>query len=110
MSDKAHLVVHLIVGFDGLFVLTEFSTTKITTFSETNFIRDNGIVISHLRALHALIVYQMGTVCGGAHEISGIKAPIFLSGWVGGGGVGGVGGGGVGTSGGVVGGVIRLSF
>ena len=28
----------------------------------------------------------MGTLCGGAHEISGIKAPIFLRGWVGGGG------------------------
>ena len=29
----------------------------------------------------------MGRLCGGAHEISGIKAPIFLRGWVGGGGV-----------------------
>ena len=35
------------------------------------------------------IVYQMGRLCGGAHEISGIKAPIFLRGWVGGGGTGG---------------------
>ena len=54
----------------------------------------------------------MGRLCGGAHEISGIKDPIFLNGWVGGGGVGGgrVGWGGVGSSGGVVGGVIRLSF
>ena len=34
----------------------------------------------------------MGRLCGGAHEISGIKAPIFLLGWV------------------VVGRVIRLSF
>ena len=25
----------------------------------------------------------MGRLCGGAHEISGIKAPIFLHGWVG---------------------------
>ena len=25
----------------------------------------------------------MGRLCGGAHEISGIKAPIFLRGWVG---------------------------
>ena len=33
----------------------------------------------------------MGRLCGGAHEISGIKAPIFLRGWVGGGGGGGVG-------------------
>ena len=31
----------------------------------------------------------MGRLCGGAHEISGIKAPIFLRGWVGFGGVGG---------------------
>ena len=30
-----------------------------------------------------LIVYQMGRLCGGAHEISGIKAQIFLCGWVG---------------------------
>ena len=37
----------------------------------------------------------MGRLCGGAHEISGIKAPIFLHGWVGwddGGRVGGGGG------------------
>ena len=55
----------------------------------------------------------MGRLCGGAHEISGIKAPIFLHGW-GGGGVGGDGVGwvvvGVQSGGGVVGGVIRLSF
>ena len=31
----------------------------------------------------------MGRLCGGAHEISGIKAPLFLCGWVGGGGVAG---------------------
>ena len=38
----------------------------------------------------------MGRLCGGANEISGIKALIFLCGWVGGGGTGsgGVGGGG----------------
>ena len=24
----------------------------------------------------------MGRLCGGAHEISGIKTPIFLHGWV----------------------------
>ena len=30
----------------------------------------------------------MGRLCGGAHEISGIKAPRFLHEWVGGGGVG----------------------
>ena len=62
-----------------------------------------------------LIVYQMGRLCGGAHEISGIKAQIFLREWVrGGGSGGGVGRGGgsrVGDGGvGVVGGVIRLSF
>ena len=34
----------------------------------------------------------MGRLCGRAHEISGIKAPIFLHRWVGGG--GGVDGGG----------------
>ena len=28
------------------------------------------------------IVYQMGRLCAGAHEISGIKAPLFLHGWV----------------------------
>ena len=31
----------------------------------------------------------MGRLCGGAHEISGIKAPLFPCGWWGGGGVGG---------------------
>ena len=48
-----------------------------------------------------LVVYQMGRLCGGAHEISGIKAQIFLRGWVGGGGcgVGGVGRGGGGRVG-----------
>ena len=39
-----------------------------------------------------IIIYQMGRLCGGAHEISGIKTPLFLHGWVGvvggGGGVG----------------------
>ena len=34
----------------------------------------------------SIFVYQMGRLCGGAHEISGIKAPIFLHGWVRGGG------------------------
>ena len=43
-----------------------------------------------------IFVYQMGRLCGGAHEISGIK--------------GRVGDGGVQSGGGVVGGVIRLSF
>ena len=34
----------------------------------------------------------MGRLCGGAHEILGIKAPLFLHGWVGGGFLGWVGG------------------
>ena len=83
---------------------------------------------------HDFIVYRMGRLCGGSHEISGIKAPIFLHMWVGGGGWrwgwwggwcglgGGVGGGGLGVVGWVVVGclwwggwwvvseVIRLSF
>ena len=42
----------------------------------------------------------MGRLCGGAHEISGIKAPLFCVGGVGG---GRVGGGGDGVGGGVVG-------
>ena len=29
-----------------------------------------------------MIVYQMGRLCGGAHEISGIPAPLWLHGWV----------------------------
>ena len=42
----------------------------------------------------------MGRLCGGAHEISGIKAPLFSL-WVGDGGVSGVGvaSGGMGVSG-----------
>ena len=53
--------------------------------------------VHHLAELSRLpqkgfIVYQMGRLCGGAHEISGIKAPIFLHGWVGGGGTGDGGG------------------
>ena len=46
----------------------------------------------------------MGRLCGGAHEISGIKVPLFLPGGVGGAvveqcGCGGVGGGGIGVVG-----------
>ena len=29
-----------------------------------------------------IFVYQMGGLCGGAHEISGIPAPLWLCGWV----------------------------
>ena len=32
--------------------------------------------------LICIFVYQMGRLCGGAHEISDIKAPLFLHGWV----------------------------
>ena len=32
---------------------------------------------------NVIFVYQMGRLCGGAHEISGIKTPIFLCGWEG---------------------------
>ena len=28
------------------------------------------------------VVYQMGRLCGGAHEISGIPAPLWLRVWV----------------------------
>ena len=45
----------------------------------------------------------MGRLCGGAHEISGIKAPLFLCGWVGVVGDGLVGGGVLGGGMGVVG-------
>ena len=41
----------------------------------------------------------MSRLCGGAHEISGIKAPLFLHGWVVGGFLGWVGGGRVGRDG-----------
>ena len=34
-------------------------------------------------ACDLFIVYQMGRLCGGAHEILGIKAPLFLhGGWL----------------------------
>ena len=39
-----------------------------------------------------IFVYQMGRLCGGAHEISGNKSPLFLHGWVVGGFLGWVGG------------------
>ena len=32
--------------------------------------------------LICICVYQIGGLCGGAHEISDIKAPLFLCGWV----------------------------
>ena len=50
----------------------------------------------------------MGRLCRGAYEMSGIKTPIFLHGWVGSGGVVVVGW--VVSGGRLVGGVIRLSF
>ena len=51
-----------------------------------------------------IFVYQMGRLCGGAHEISGINALLFLYGWVVGGFLWWVGGGGVGRGGQVSGG------
>ena len=67
-----------------------------------------------LERIISFIVYRMGRLCGEAHEISGIKAPLFLCGGVGGwrqggwwwvvgwcGGVYVVGWGGVGGGGGV---------
>ena len=33
-------------------------------------------------AENQIFVYPMGRLCGGAHEISGTKAPLFLHGWV----------------------------
>ena len=32
--------------------------------------------------LICICVYQKGRLCGGAHKISDIKAPLFLHGWV----------------------------
>ena len=61
------------------------------------------ITVTHLvyLSIFLFVVYQMGRLCGGAHEISGIKVPLFLcggmgewwggDGWVGCGGCGGVG-------------------
>ena len=58
-------------------------------------LRPNAFLLIY-KVEYQLFVYQMGRLCGGAHDILGIKAPIFLHGWV----VywgGGVGGGGVGV-------------
>ena len=44
------------------------------------------MAVGAIRPFRYFIVYHMGRLCGGAHEISGIKAQIFLHGWVGGGG------------------------
>ena len=40
------------------------------------------VSVCHALVNHILIVYRMGRLCGGAHEISGIKVPLFLHGWV----------------------------
>ena len=50
-----------------------------------------------------IFVYQMGRLCGGTHEISGISAPFCLHGWVVGGFMGWVG---VGVCGDGMGGVL----
>ena len=44
------------------------------------FLSDSGGCDKH--DLVCIFVYQMGRLCGGAHEISDIKAPLFLHGWV----------------------------
>ena len=49
-------------------------------------------LICSFQRTHSTFVYRMGRLCGGAHEIPVIKAPVFLRGWVEGGGVGVVGG------------------
>ena len=36
----------------------------------------------HFLEFPAIFVYRMGRLCGSAHEISGIKAQLFLHGWV----------------------------
>ena len=48
-------------------------------------------IISFLLGQKKLFVYQMGRLCGGAHDISGIAAPLWLHGWVVGGFLGWVG-------------------
>ena len=45
-----------------------------------NFLSESGGCDKH--DLICIFVYQMGRLCGGAHEISDIKAPLFLHGWV----------------------------
>ena len=77
-------------------------------------------VMEEIESCYFFIVYRMGRLCGGAHEISGIKAQFFSVGgwWVVGWMVGwgwwwwgdGWWGGGGGVGWGVLGGVIRLSF
>ena len=43
------------------------------------FLSESGWCDKH--DLICIFVYQMGRLCGGAHEISDIKAPLFLCGW-----------------------------
>ena len=40
------------------------------------------VPIVHIFSVQKLIVYQMGRLCGGAHEISGISAPLWLHRWL----------------------------
>ena len=50
------------------------------------------LVLFLFSLMHTCIfVYQMGRLCGGAHEISGIPATLCLCGWVVGGFMGWVG-------------------
>ena len=54
------------------------------------------VVLWGVGGLLMWVVYRMGRLCGGAHEISGILAPLCPHGWVVGGFTGWMSGGGVG--------------
>ena len=71
-------------------------TSRVQQAENSRTIKVTFFVNNHNVCKYCLIVYQMGRLCGRAHEISGIKALIFLCGWTGG---GGIGGGGVGVGG-----------
>ena len=62
---------------------------KLVTHKKTTRQFFRNICEKDTKTLSVLIVYRMGRLCGGGHEISSIKAPLFLCGWVGGGWVGG---------------------
>ena len=44
--------------------------------------RGSNLILGSGTENQMFIVYQMGKPCGGAHEISGTKAPFFLCGGV----------------------------
>ena len=53
---------------------------RLTYLSLTMFINMNSF--THMNISEIIFVYRMGRLCEGAHEISGIKAPLFLCWWV----------------------------